>query len=182
MNDIYKTYPHNPPHYFVSNAIYMVTGSTLYNKRLLMNDERKSLVLDTLFERATHWGWNLEAWAILDNHYHFIAHAPENALTLAKLMQQFHSKTTVLLNKLDKELGRQVWHNYWDTCITHETSYHARLNYIHLNPVKHKAVENPEDYPFCSYRWFLGKADDDFREMVKDLPIDRVNIFDEFDA
>ncbi len=181
MNDIYKTYPHNPPHYFVSNAIYMVTGSTLYNKRLLMNDERKSLVLDTLFERATHWGWNLEAWAILDNHYHFIAHAPENALTLGKLIRQFHSKTTVLLNKLDGETGRQVWHNYWDTCITHETSYHARLNYIHLNPVKHGMVENPEDYPFCSYRWFLGKADDDFREMAKKQPIDRVNIFDDFD-
>jgi putative transposase len=163
MEDIYKTYPHNPPHYFVSNAMYMVTGSLLYNKRLLTDDNHKSLVCKILFERTTHWGWELEAWAILENHYHFIARAPENALTLAKLMRQFHSKATVMLNKMDKETGRQVWHNYWDTCITHETSYHARMHYVHLNPVKHKLVENAEEYPYCSYRWFLETADHDFR-------------------
>jgi len=181
MEDIYKVYPHNPPHYFVPNAIYMVTGSTLYKKRLLTSNKHKFLVVEVLLERATHWGWSLEAWAILENHYHFIAHAPENALTLGKLMKQFHSKTTVMLNKLDGETGRQIWHNYWDTCITHETSYYARLNYVHLNPVKHGLVENTEDYPFCSYRWFLEKADNDFQEAIKNQPIGRVNIFDEFD-
>jgi putative transposase len=181
MHDIYKTYSHNPPHYFVSNATYMVTGSTLYNKRLLTDDERKSLVLNILFERAAYFGWILEAWAVLKNHYHFIARAPENALTLAKLMRQFNSKTTVMLNKLDKQLGRQIWHNYWDTCITHETSYYARLHYVHLNPVKHGLVENAEDYPFCSYRWFLEKTDDGFQNAVIKQPFDRVNVFDDFD-
>jgi putative transposase len=96
-------------------------------------------------------------------------------------MQQFHSKTTVMLNRLDEVTGRQVWRNYWDTCITHETSYYARLNYVHLNPVKHGLVEDAENYPFCSYRWFLEKADDDFQQSVKNQPIDRVNILDECD-
>jgi len=183
MDDIYKTYPHNPPHYFVSNSLYIVTGSTLYNKHLLTNITHKSLVCDIIFERASHWGWELEAWAILENHYHFIARAPENALTLEKLIRQFHSKSAVELNKLDKTLGRKVWHNYWDTCITHETSYHARLHYVHLNPVKHGLADakRAEDYPFCSYRWFLEKADDDFRNAVMNQPIDRVDVFDEFD-
>jgi putative transposase len=158
-----------------------VTGATLYNQHFLADNKYKSLVLDILFERAVHWGWNLDAWVILENHYHFIARSPENALTLVKLMRQFHSKTTVMLNRLDKEIGRQVWHNYWDTCITHETSYYARLHYIHLNPVKHGLVKNAEDYPFCSYRSFLEKADDDFRKIVKSQPIDRVNIADDFD-
>ena len=81
MEDIYKAYPHNPPHYFVPNAIYIVTGSLLYNKRLLKEDNHKSLVCKILFERAAHWDWSLEAWSILENHYHFIARAPENALT-----------------------------------------------------------------------------------------------------
>ncbi len=183
MDDIYKTYPHNPPHYFVSNSLYIVTGSTLYNKHLLTNITHKRIVCDILFERASHWGWELEAWAILENHYHFIARAPENALTLEKLIRQLHSKSAVELNKLDKTLGRKVWHNYWDTCITHETSYHARLHYVHLNPVMHGLVgaKRAEDYPFCSYRWFLEKADDEFRDVVMNQPIDRVDVFDEFD-
>ncbi|MEW6402132.1 MAG: transposase [Chloroflexota bacterium] len=182
MEDIYKVYPHNPPHYFVPNAIYIVTGSILHNKHLLFDDVRKSLVCDILFERTRHWGWELDAWAILKNHYHFIAHAPENALTLGKLMRQFHSKTAVELNRLDKVTGRKVWYNYWDTCVMHERSYLARLRYLHLNLVKHGLVESAEEYPFCSYRWFLEKAGNGFRDAVMSQPIDRVEVYDDFDS
>ncbi len=182
MDDIYKTYPHNPPHYFVPNAMYMVTGAVLHNQRLLTDNKRKSLVCEILFERASHWGWALEAWAVLENHYHFIGQAPEKALTLEKLIRQFHSKSAIELNRLDKTLGRKVWHNYWDTCITHETSYYARLHYVHLNSVKHGLVENTEDYPFCSYRWFLEKSDESFLDIVMSQPIDRVDVFDDFDS
>ena len=181
MEDIYKTYPHNPPHYFVPNAMYIVTGAILHNKRLLKSDEHKLLVMDILLERVAHWKWDLEAWAFLENHYHFIARAPENALTLEKFIRQVHSKSAVELNKFDKTPGRKVWYIYWDTCITLETSYYARLLYVHLNPVKHRLAENAEDYPFCSYRWFLEKADDDFHDAVMNQPIDRVDIFDDFD-
>ena len=181
MEDIYKTYPHNPPHYFVPNAMYIVTGSLLYNQRLLTDDKRKSLVCDILFDRTARWGWDLEAWAILENHYHFIARAPENALSLEKLIRQIHSKSAVKLNKLDKTVGRKVWYNYWDTCITLETSYYARLHYVHLNPVKHGLIENAEAYPFCSYRWFLEKADETFQHKVMNQPTERMDIFDDFD-
>ena len=182
MDTLYKIQPHNPPHYFVSNAMYMVTGSILYNQRLLFDNARKSIVCELLFERAKYWGWDLEAWAVLENHYHFVARAPENALTLERLIRGLHSKSAIELNKLDKTPGRQIWHNYWDTCITHESSYHARLHYVHLNPVKHRLVERAEDYPFCSYSWFLEKGDGAFRETVMSQPIDRVEVMDEFDS
>lgn len=181
MESIYKTYPHNPPHYFVPNAMYIVTGAILYKQHLLHDDKHKTLVLENLFERAVYWGWELEAWAILENHYHFIAYAPENALTLEKLIRQFHSKSAIELNKLDQVLGRKVWHNYWDTCISHETSYLARMHSVHLNPIKHGLVTNAEYYPFCSYKWFLEKADDGFRDTVMNQPMDRIDIEDDFD-
>lgn len=181
MESVFKIYPHNPPHYFVPNAMYFVTGSTLHKKHLLSDDEHKSVVLGILLERTAHWGWDMEAWSILGNHYHFVSHAPEDALTLYHLIRQFHSKSAVALNKLDNVTGRKVWYNYWDTCITHENSYLARIRYIHLNPVKHGLVENAEDYPFCSYKWFLEKADLDLQKKVMNQPIDRVDIEDDFD-
>ena len=82
-----------------------MTGSVLYKKRLLIDDKHKSLVLEILLERAASWGWELEAWAVLENHYHFIAQAPQNPLTLEKLIRQLHSKTAVVLNKWDKTPG-----------------------------------------------------------------------------
>jgi hypothetical protein len=70
--------------------------------------------------------------------------------------------------------------NYWDTCITHESSYLARLHYVHTNAVRHGLAMNPEDYPFCSYRWFLAKAEPQFRERVLASPLDKLNIRDDF--
>jgi putative transposase len=180
MDDIYKTYLHNPPHYFVPNAMYMVTGSILYKQHLLREEMKKEFFLRTLFERANQLGWELEAWAVLHNHYHFIAQAPEDATTLAKFVRQIHSITAIEINRRDKTPGRQVWHNYWDTCLTYEKSYLARLHYVHTNPVRHGLVEDAMDYPYCSYRWFINQGDDHLKGQVFAQPIDKINVFDDF--
>ena len=180
MEDIYKVYLHTPPHYFVPNAMYMVTGAIVHKQHLLSEDRRKKFFLKTLFEKAALFGWVMEAWAILQNHYHFIAQAPEDATTLAKLLQQVHSITAIQINRWDNTPRRQVWQNYWDTCITYEKSYLARLRYVHENPVKHGLVDNAMDYPFCSYRWFIEQGDNDLKEQVVNQPIDKVNVFDDF--
>ena len=41
MDETYKRYLFNPPHYFVPNAMYMVTGAILHNQHFL-NEDRKS--------------------------------------------------------------------------------------------------------------------------------------------
>jgi putative transposase len=98
---------------------------------------------------------------------------------LQKLVRQIHSITAREINKLDGVHNRKIWHNYWDTCITHETSYLARLRYVHFNPIKH-GIEDIEGYPYCSYHWFLQKEDEDFKVRILNQPIDRLNIEDDF--
>jgi putative transposase len=44
------------------------------------------------------------------------------------------------VNGLDQSPERQVWYNYWDTLLTYQSSYLARLNYVHQNAVKHRLV------------------------------------------
>jgi putative transposase len=180
MEELYKTYPHNPPHYFLPDATYMVTGAILYNEHLLIKDERKEFFLRTLFERAKLLDWSMEAWAVLNNHYHFIAQAPENAKSLEKLIRQTHSITAIEFNKRDGTSGRQVWHNYWDTCLTYEKSYLARLHYVHENPVKHGLVEDATNYSFCSYKWFIEQGDKAMKDTVFSQPIDKIKVFDNF--
>jgi len=178
--EIYKIYPHNPPHLFRPCAIYMVTGATLRKRYLLDTGEKKQHFCETLFKRATILGWDLEAWAVLSNHYHFVAQAPEEATTLKLLIQAVHSISSKYVNHLDGTPGRQVWYNYWDTCITYETSYLARLHYVHVNAVKHGVVARAEDYPFCSYRWFMEGVAPDFWRRVFAQPIDRLHVEDDF--
>lgn len=180
MMEAFKVYPHNPPHYFVSNAMYMITGAILHNQHLLNENKRKQLILETLFERSNLLGWNLEAWAVLNNHYHFVAQAPENANSLSKLIRQVPSITAIRLNDWDNAPGRQVWCNYWDSCLTYEKSYLARLHYVHMNPVKHQLVDDPIDYQYCSFKWFVEQGNNELKQQVFGQPIDRVKIFDDF--
>lgn len=145
-----------------------------------MQDSFKDFFLRTLFQRANLLGWVLQAWAILHNHYHFIAKAPENAASLAVLIRQLHSITAIEFNQRENTPGRQVWYNYWDTCLTYEKSYLARLNYVHMNPVKHGLVEDASEYPFCSYRWFIEQGAAELKTLVFEQPIDRVKVEDDF--
>jgi len=80
---------------------------------------------------ARDFGWQLEAWAVFSNHYHFVGHAPsdaQDAATLSQMLGVLHTKTGGWINRLDGTPGRQVWHNFWDTRLTYQRSYLARLN------------------------------------------------------
>jgi putative transposase len=164
--DIYKPHLHSPPHWFVSNAMYMVTGSTLYGKPLLNSEAKLLNFYEVLVERASILKWTLDAWAVMPTHYHFIARSPENALSLKALIQGTHSINAKFINRMDETPGRKVWYNYWDSCIQNETSYHARMRYVMMNPVKHGLVQNPEDYPFSSYKCFLENSEPEFKNKV----------------
>jgi putative transposase len=179
MNIVFKKYPHNPPHLFLPNAHYMVTGTTLHKEKLFNTDNKKSFLCGTLLERSYQLGWDMEAWSVMDNHYHFIAKAPEDASTLSKLIRQIHSITAREVNVLDGTPGRKVWYNYWDSCITSESAYYARLKYVHLNPLKHGMVDI-QAYPFCSYGWFLSTGSADLKQRVAEQTIAGTPLDDDF--
>lgn len=176
----YTTNRHAPPHLFRPNAVYMVTAGILRKRRLLHGNDKKDKFLEVLFEREEVLNWTVEAWAVLDNHYHFIARASSDATGLSTLIRGLHSLSAKYLNQIDGMKGRKIWHNYWDTCITNERSYLARLHYVHVNPVKHGIVDQPETYPYCSYRWYMNHADVSSRYKVFSQSIDRIIIDDDY--
>ncbi|MFP4381978.1 MAG: REP-associated tyrosine transposase [Candidatus Sumerlaeia bacterium] len=176
----YREWHHAPSHLFVPEAAYIVTAGT-HDKALFFNTNSKlDFLLRSLFDEAEHFRWQLQAWAVMANHYHFIAQASTNAETLSGFIGSLHSKTARWLNQQDKTPGRKVWFQYWDTCLTYEKSYLARLNYVHNNPAKHGLVENAENYPWCSMAWFSREAENGFRRKVSSFKIDRLNVKDDF--
>jgi putative transposase len=177
---VYKTRLHASPHWFVPNAIYMVTGAVLYQQSLLNTNEKLTNFCETLVERANILGWILEAWVVMANHYHFIARSPENAFSLKSLIQAVHSINAKFVNRVDGTPGRKVWYNYWDSCIQSERAYRARLNYVVMNPVKHGLVPHPAEYQFSSYHWFYENAQPDFRKLVMAEETDFEQIIDDF--
>ena len=172
---------HAPLHRFVPNAVHMITASTLRKQHLFSNTKKLSFLQDTLLNGFQEFGWDLHAWACLSNHYHVIAKAPEEG-SLSTTLQTLHSRISSGLNDLDHMPGRQVMYQYWDRCISYDSSYYARMHYVIHNPVKHGLVENAKQYPYCSAAWLEQKCPKSFCRRVKSYKYDKVNEPDEFEV
>ena len=105
----------------------MVTAGTLYKQHFFKGQERLRELESLLLDLTAKHQWELRAWAVFSNHYHFIARSPEDLNSLEQLIRELHSKTAKTANQLEQAKGRKVWHEYWDKCLTYEKSYYARL-------------------------------------------------------
>ena len=175
-----KDWPHAPAHRFDSDGIYMVTGSTLSKEHIFNGEERLTLLETELLTLAKRYRWKLEAWAVFVNHYHFVARSDPYGTALNKFLQHLHSNTARKVNSLDHFEGREVWHNFWDKKLTYQSSYFARLNYVHQNPVKHGLVRMANQYPWCSAAWFEPTATPAIVKTIYNFKTDRLNIYDEY--
>jgi putative transposase len=147
-------WPHAPPHRLSLGGVYFVTARSAGGRHLLADDDMKDWFQETLFTITQEFGWTLEAWAILSNHYHIIGHSPkgpDGAESLRQMIRKLHSLTTQQLNYRENQPGRtRLWQNFRETCLTHQRSYLARLHYVHQNAVHHKLVALGSDWKWCS--------------------------------
>ena len=159
----------------------MVTASTYGRAHHFGSRKRLRHLTNTLMETAEAFGWSLEAWAVMANHYHWIGKSPASgAENLGEWIAALHRKSARFVNELDATPGRKVWHNYMETRLTFEKSYLARLNYVIRNPVKHELVQVAEDYPWCSAAWFSKNASPAFQKTVASFKTNRLEIDDDF--
>ncbi|MCK5835506.1 MAG: transposase [Lentisphaeria bacterium] len=171
---------HAPLHLIDKAGTYMVTAGTYQKVHYFHRAEYKNYLTHTLFALAKKYKWQLQAWAILSNHYHFVAISPENPESLRDFISEFHRQSATIINRLDNCVGRKVWYQFWDSQITYQKSYFSRLKYVHNNAVHHKLVKNAESYPWCSKSWFNETADSALINTVESFKIDRLNVFDNF--
>jgi putative transposase len=173
-------WPHAPAHWLFEPGIYMVTAGTYQKTSHLNTPARLDYFLESLFTYASEFGWSLRAWAVLANHYHFIAISPENPVTLRRFLGKLHMKTAQELNRQDQTPERKVWFQFWDSHITYERSYLARLHYVHYHPAKHGVAGLAENYKWCSASWFTRSVIPAFVSVVKSFKIDRLGVPDDF--
>lgn len=178
------TWPHAPPHLLGESGTYFVTAACLGHAHHFRGAARLEVLQRGLLKLTAEYRWGLEAWAAFSNHYHFIARSPAteaNATSLSAMLGELHEKTAKWVNRLDSAPGRNVWFNYWETQLTNQPSYLARLNYVHQNPVKHGLVEVASNYPWCSAAWIERVAPKSFVKTLRRFDFRRVQIDDEFE-
>lgn len=140
------------------------------------------LFRDTVLTLARDYRVAVQAWAFLPNHYHavvsFVDVAP--GVTIRRWIRHVHREIGLRLNAADQTPGRRVMYQYWDTCLTHQNSWLARLNHVNQIPVKHGTASLAKEYPWCSAAWFEMTARPAFAKTVASFKTDRVNVPDDF--
>ncbi len=119
-------------------------------------------------------GFRLYGYVVLENHLHFIGHAPRldrcvarfksfTARSLIDLLQRHNAQTLLKrftfakkAHKRDRE--HQVWQEGSHAeLILSDEMMREKLEYIHNNPVKRGYVDRPEYWRYSSARNYLGR-------------------------
>lgn len=174
-------WPHAPLHRFDDSGVYFITGATLYKQHFYKAPTALDVLQDLLFSHARRFDCELQAWALLSNHYHLVLSC-ESGPQVHDMLARLHSDAAVAVNRLDGVSGRRVWFQFRDTQLTFEKSWLARLKYTHENAVHHRLVSDAKDYRWCSAGWFDENARPSLVKTVRGLKIDRVNVYDDFAA
>jgi REP element-mobilizing transposase RayT len=96
-----KDWPHAPVHRLTEQGAYMVTTGTLNKAHIFDTPDRLTYLEETLLSLATKHGWQLEAWAVFSNHYHFIGFSQSSPQSLREFLTELHVVTARNINEWD---------------------------------------------------------------------------------
>lgn len=179
--DLASDWAHAPLHQISEYGTYMVTAATYHKAHVFARPDQLDLLESALLRVTQDAGWQLEAWAVFSNHYHFIGHRLAGGDRLDALIKQLHGETGHDVNEMDGETDREVWFNYWDKRLTFRKSYFPRLKYVHQNAVKHRLVPVASQYKWCSAAWFERTAKRAQVKTIYSFKTDKLNIVDDYD-
>jgi putative transposase len=103
---------------------------------------------------------NVIAYCLMPNHYHFIAtQLRKNGIR--RFVQRFTNSYSHYFNIRNNQKGT-LFENKFKTVRVEDQNQLIHLSrYIHLNPVTGYLVEDPADYDFSSYNFYLGHVASD---------------------
>ena len=101
--------PHRLPHILTDSSIYFITGRTYAGINWLQADSTKKYFQDKLQELVSRFNFGLDAYAILNNHYHVLVAVPSGE-NVPKFVKNLHGATAhyIKQNMPDLVNGEQM--------------------------------------------------------------------------
>jgi REP element-mobilizing transposase RayT len=136
------------------DAVYHVTARGNERNRIFFTKNDYEKFLNYIREAKKKYGILVHSYVLMSNHYHLIIETP-NA-NLSKAMQYINGSYTTYVNIKKKRSGH-LFQGRYKAIIVDVDNYLLELSrYIHLNPVRAKMVEKPEEYQYSSYRAYIN--------------------------
>lgn len=109
--------------------------------------------------------YHIIAYVLMTNHVHIEVETEDK--DVSDFIKRVHSRYAWNFNKKYKYIGHLFQDRYRAELIEDDRYLLESSRYIHLNPVRAKMVEKPEDYEWSSYNMYIGKSKEKIIESDK---------------
>ncbi len=137
------------------NAVYHVTCRGNERQDIFQDDEDRKRFLQILIQAINIYSIKLYSYVFMSNHFHLLLETPK--ANLSEFMRKFNITYTGYYNRRHNRVGHLYQGRYKSVLVDKNEYLSVLSRYIHLNPVKIKAMKKlsePEKIKYLiRYRW-----------------------------
>ena len=138
-----------PTHRTTPGSSYFVTTKCWEGRSAFQVTETAEILLSTLFHYRDSGAYMLHEFVIMPDHLHLML-TPGFHTSLEKAVQLIKGGSSCRIHK--ERGGRmEIWQvGFHDRTIRDLDDWHAKANYIRMNPVRARLCERVEDWPYST--------------------------------
>ena len=145
------------PRLEIPGGLYHVTNRGVERGNIVINDDDRRTWLRLLDRVATRCRWRVFAYVLLDNHFHLYFRLTDPNLSAG--MHDLESGYATLFNKNHDRSGHLFQARFHAVIVENDSHSVELTRYIHLNPVRAGIVQQPLQFRWSSYRYYLNPRD-----------------------
>jgi REP-associated tyrosine transposase len=143
------------PRLHYPGALYhVILRGNAREKIFFANVDRNRFYL-FLQEGVERYHFRVHAFCLMTNHIHLALQVAD--VPLSRIMQSLVGRYTRWVNWRKNRVGHLFQGRYKAVMVDADAYLAELVRYIHLNPVRAKMVNDPDDYPWSSHRAYCGK-------------------------
>ena len=135
-------------------AFYHVTSRGNEKGKIFISDGDRKKLLTYLENAFLKFKVVIHAYCFMVNHYHLLMETPLG--NLSRSMHYLNSSYTSYYNIKRQRTGHLFQGRYKALLVDRDSYIQSLSSYIHLNPVRAKIVQFPEEYPWSSYKYYIS--------------------------
>jgi putative transposase len=136
-------------------AFYHITSRGNEQKAIFKNKQDRIKFLEYLESSSERYDAIIHAYCMMDNHYHLLLETPSG--NLSQIMHHINGAYTTYFNVKQDRSGHLFQGRYKAILVDRDEYAKELSRYIHLNPVRARIVEVPEEYEWTSYMFYIGR-------------------------